>query len=592
MWGKEKIQSSTDNWIMCEGMNSGFSLMQPSAAEIEYHRLPDNVIHDLGLETFLQEISNDPKERRLITNVLSEIAPDPSVASYRQQIFGDILRLPNLRKTMMELFDKIQFMRDFGTLHKSSDEELGLWNLFHRLDELDSYIKTVETMRDCLSDDRIKSEGLIKLKDYIDELYEDACFDDMKKDIAELKMKASDVKSITLGINVNERFEAVSIGLVSVNKKPFKKSGIVSNFADAIAFDDKLHDTSDWDGDMHYQLIENEEKSSVIDAMVNEGGWLRGIRSIASDTGSQATMVNVANDDAASSSTFYLDTVVNKMVSTLVKKLRDTLTKYADVAIVNISGLVPEFIYYIRCAEFIGGLMEKECVFCEAQPEDAGATSMEAEGFYNMKLAMTMENVKGIVTNDLSFDGKHTVYILTGANRGGKTTITQAVGQLFVLAQGGLFVPAECFRYVPCDCIYTHFPADEDKTMNLGRLGEECVRFKEMFSRSTNRSLMLLNETFSTTSFEEGYYIARDSVKALLSKGVRTIYNTHMHKLGEDAEELTRESGGAGAASLIMRTEEGRRSFKVALSQPEGSSYARDIAEKYGVTYDMLVGGS
>ena len=216
--------------------------------------------------------------------------------------------------------------------------------------------------------------------------------------------------------------------------------------------------------------------------------------------------------------------------------------------------------------------MEKGCVFCEAQPEEEGATSMEAKGFYNMKLAMTMENVNGIVTNDLSFDGKHTVYILTGANRGGKTTITQAVGQLFVLAQGGLFVPAKSFRYVPCDCIYTHFPADEDKTMNLGRLGEECVRFKEMFSRSTNRSLMLLNETFSTTSFEEGYYIARDSVKALLSKGVRTIYNTHMHKLGEDAEELTRESGGAGAASLIMRTEEGRRSFKVALSQPEGSS--------------------
>ena len=103
---------------------------------------------------------------------------------------------------------------------------------------------------------------------------------------------------------------------------------------------------------------------------------------------------------------------------------------------------------------------------------------------------------------------------------------------------------------------------------------------------------MLLNETFSTTSFEEGYYIARDSVKALLAKGVRTIYNTHMHKLGEDADELTRESSSAGAASLVMRTEEGKRSFRVALAQPEGSSYARDIAEKYGVTYDMLVSGN
>ena len=62
-----------------------------------------------------------------------------------------------------------------------------------------------------------------------------------------------------------------------------------------------------------------------------------------------------------------------------------------------------------------------------------------------------------------------------------------------------------------------------------------------------------------------------------------------MHKLGEDVEELTGESSGAGAASLIMRTEDSKRSFKVALAKPEGSSYAKDIAEKYGVTYDMLV---
>ena len=570
----------------------GFSLMQPAGATPVYRTLPDHVLHDLGLDAFCQEVSSDPKERRMIVNVLSQMTDDANVAAYRQQIFGDILRLPDLRMTMLELFGKIQFMKDFSTMHKSSDEELGLWHLFHRLDELDSYIKTVEMLRDCLSDERIQSEGLTSLRIYIDALYEDACFADMKKDIAALKLKASDVQSVTLGVNVNERFEAVSIGLVSVNKKPFKKSGIVSNFADAIANKDKLHDTSDWDGDMHYQLIDREEKRGFIDYMKTDAGLLAVQSSFATDARAKSTIVNAIADGATENSTFYLDTVVNKMLGSLVKKLRDTLTKYANVAIVNISGLVPEFVYYIRCAEFISALMEKGCAFCEAQPVAEDGTSMKAKGFYNLKLTMNMENIGEIVPNDLSFDQKHTVYILTGANRGGKTTITQAVGQLFILAHGGLFVPAESFRYVPCDCIYTHFPADEDKTMDLGRLGEECVRFKEIFSQSTGKSLVLLNETFSTTSFEEGYYIARDSVKALLNKGVRTIYNTHMHKLGEDAEDLTRENTGTGAASLIMRTEDGNRSFKVALAKPEGASYARDIAEKYGVTYDMLVSGS
>ena len=574
--------------------NIQFSLLQPAAVKVEYRTLPEYVMHDLGLDVFCKEISGDATERKMIANVLSKITADPSVAIYRREIFGDIYRLPELRKTMLELFDKIQFMRDFSGMHKTSDEELGLWHLFNRLDDLDSYIKIVETMRESLSDERITSEGLRSLKNYITALYEDACFAEMKKDIEELKISASDVKSVTLGVNVNERFEAVSIGLVSVNKKPFKRSGIVGNFADAVGSKDRIRDTSDWDGDMRYQLIDREVKSGFADFMKNniakgEVSLLVSQTSAPTDFGPGSTMVNAA-DGSMSNTTFYLDTVVNKMLGTLVKKLRDTLTRYADVAIMNISELVPEFVYYIRCAEFIGKLKEKGCVFCEPQPESEGETSMEARDFYNIKLAMAMENAGEIVPNDLFFDKNHSVYILTGANRGGKTTITQAVGQLFVLAQGGLFVPAKSFRFLPCDCIYTHFPADEDKTMDLGRLGEECVRFREIYSLCTEKSLLLLNETFSTTSFEEGYYIAKDSVKALLNKGVRTIYNTHMHKLGEDAEELTRESAGAGAASLIMKTEDSRRSFKVALAKPEGSSYAKDIARKYGVTYDMLVG--
>ena len=178
---------------------------------------------------------------------------------------------------------------------------------------------------------------------------------------------------------------------------------------------------------------------------------------------------------------------------------------------------------------------------------------MNAKGFYNLKLALSVENPADIVVNDLVFDKQNTVYILTGANRGGKTTVTQAVGLMFALAQGGISVPAASFEYVPVDCIYTHFPADEDKTIDLGRLGEECVRFKQIYADCTQKSLMLLNETFSTTSFEEGYYIARDSVRAILRKGVRTIYNTHMHKLAFDVDEMNSQRGSPGQGFVTGR---------------------------------------
>lgn len=306
------------------------------------------------------------------------------------------------------------------------------------------------------------------------------------------------------------------------------------------------------------------------------------------DESAGETVAKVPEGDSMANSTFYLSGIANKMLDMLVKKLRDTLGKYSDIVVLNISRLIPEFVYYIRFAEFIEKIMGQGYNFCEANIIGNDGLQMRAKGFYNLKLAISGTNNTDIVSNDLDFDKEHTVYILTGANRGGKTTVTQAVGIMYVLAQGGIFVPATSFEFKPVDAIYTHFPADEDKTLDLGRLGEECIRFKESYNACTKDSLYLLNESFSTTSFEEGYHIARDSVRALLKKSVRTIYNTHMHKLGEDVEELNRENHDAKASSLIVRSDEGQRSFKIEIAPPEGMSYARDIAEKYGVTYEML----
>ena len=565
-----------------------FSIIFPDLGNIEYKQMSETTFHDLGLDSFCKDLTKDINEQNMIKNIISNMTSDPRVAVYRQKVFADILRLPEMRERLMELFEKMEMIRKFSTSRIETDEKLGFWHLMHRLDELDDYIMCVEEMRLCLEEQKIESEGLIRFRGYVDELYNEALFAEMKKDIAELKAKAHNIQSVTLGINVNDRFEAESMGLISVNTKPFRKSGIVSNFADAIASQDKIQEGNDWDGDMHYHQIDRYHSHSI-SAFIEKAGAYTAITGTPFIDGRiRATVVSTPEGDGVSNSTFYLDKVMNKMLESLVKKLRSTLSKYADVAIVNISRLIPEFIYYIRFAEYIDKRRLSGFVYSEAHIIENGDISMDAKGLYNLRLSQNIENMDGIVCNDLVFDKEHSIYILTGANRGGKTTITQAVGLLFALAQGGIFVPATDFGFKPVDCIYTHFPADEDKTMDLGRLGEECVRFREIYSSCTSESLLLLNETFSTTSFEEGFYIARDSVRALVKKGVRTIYNTHMHKLAAEVDEFNSDGNEAGVASLIVKSDNGKRSFKVEVASPEGMSYAKDIAAKYGVTFDML----
>lgn len=565
-----------------------FSILFPDYEGVTYKQLSETVCHDLGIDLLCSELSGDKKEQNIIMNIVSNMTSDKRVAFYRQKVFADILRLPELRSRLSELFERIEYIRKFTTVRMDTGEKLGFWLLMHKLDELSDYIKCVEEMRACLSKADISSEGLVGFRDYLDILYDEARFKAMKKDISELKEKTSVIQSVTLGVNVNSRFEAVSLGLVSVNSKPFKKSNIVSNFANAISEKDRIQESTDWDGDMHYHHVDKDHSKSFARFIENAGSMLAMTRTPFVDGRIRSTVVQSINNDETAGATFYLDRVMNKMLGSVIKKLRDVLSEYADIAIVDISNVIPEFMYYIKFAEFVERFSGIGLKFCEAQLSQSEDVSMNAKDFYNLKLAVKMDNVEELVYNDLVFDREHTIYILTGANRGGKTTVTQAIGIMFVLAQGGISVPASAFEYKPVDCIYTHFPADEEKTLDLGRLGEECVRFKSIYSECTGESLVLLNETFSTTSFEEGFYIARDSVRALLKKGSITIYNTHLHKLAAEMDDFNRESGSFKVSSLIVKNDNGKRSFKVEVAMPEGMSYARDIAEKYGVTYEML----
>lgn len=571
-----------------EYVDKKISLLYPKGESNGFRIMSEVTMHDLGFDTICEAVADKKDgQQAMIMRVLSKMTDDPYVARYRSDIFEDIYKNPDMCKSMMEILDKINFLRDYGSFKKKYEEASGIWELMHRLEEINEYIGYVEAIYQCLSTADIQSEGLLGLREYINEIYHDNGFEDLKKDISKLKSSTQDLKSVTVGINLNERFEANSIGLISINNKYFTKSNVIGNFYDKIASKSPIKDGTTWDGSYKFHplnpVIEDFQYALEKTVMVN----------VASQNPLlTANLAAVPTGDTTEDVTRYMDRVTNHMLSLVVKNLRETLNKYVSISITEITNLIPEFSYYIRFAEYIKKLEKHGLKFSKPQIADEKEPDcmMRARGIYNMKLAsVAISEQTEIITNNLDYDKEHLVYILTGANRGGKTTITQAIGQLFVLAQGGIRIPGESFLFQPVDAVYTHFPADEDKTMDLGRLGEECKRFKELYFAATKNSLLLLNETFSTTSFEEGYYIAKDAIRAVLHKGIRTLYNTHMHKLAYDIDTFNEEETEGKAVSLIVKAKTGQRSFKVEIAPPEGMSYAKDIAEKYGVTYEMLM---
>ena len=406
---------------------AALSILFPYQDRVTYREIPEESWHDLGLDSLTEKVAAQPQEVPMFRRVMGALSADPAVAAFRSDVFEDILHHPEIRERLLKLLDRIKMFYDYGVVNRHEGDESGIWDLMHRLEEYHDYILTVEAVRECLSDKELVSEGLTGLRDRVEQIYEDQGFAALRKDVEELRVSASEIRSLTVGINLNDRFEAVSMGLVSVNGKAFTRSGILKNFLSSVVPRDEIRKEADWNGNYNYYPANTE------------------------------------------------------------------------------------------------------------------------------------------------------------------TGLLQAVGQLFILAQAGISVPAVRFSYDPADRVLTHFPADEDKTLDLGRLGEECRRFRELFVCCTPDSLLLLNETFSTTSFEEGYFIASDAVRAILGRGTRTIYNTHMHKLARDLDTAINSEETAGkAVSLVAETKEGKHSFRVIVGPPEGQSFARDIAEKYGVTYESL----
>ena len=563
---------------------SRMSILFPRQDEITYREIPEETWHDLGLDALAEKIAAQPQEVPLIRRVMMNLTADPGVAAFRSDVFEDILRHPEIRERLMKLLDKVKMFYDYGVVNRHEGDEAGIWDLMHRLEEYHDYIRTVEAIRECLAEKDLKSEGLLALRETVDRIYSEKGFAALKKDVEEMRVSASEIRSLTVGINLNSRFEAVSMGLVSVNGKPFTKSGLLKNFLASVTPRDEIEKEADWNGSYSYYPANGETGLlESVGQMTEKALMLRNPLAAMS-------LARIPDADGGGNVPRQMDNAASMLTSRIARKLRETLGKYLNISVKEMADLIPELVFYTRWAEYIRKRQEEGWQFCkpEARPEREGAAGMEAEGFYNLKLIAT-ETPGSVVVNSLCFDREKRVYVLTGANRGGKTTVTQAVGQLFILAQSGISVPASRFRYDPADRVLTHFPADEDKTLDLGRLGEECRRFRELFVRCTPDSLLLLNETFSTTSFEEGYFIAADAVRAILGRGVRTIYNTHMHKLAQDLDTAVNTGDAEGkAVSLVAETKEGQHSFRVLIAPPEGQSYARDIAEKYGVTYERL----
>jgi DNA mismatch repair ATPase MutS len=235
--------------------------------------------------------------------------------------------------------------------------------------------------------------------------------------------------------------------------------------------------------------------------------------------------------------------------------------------------------FYVSCVNLRDRLAEKHEPVCFPEPTDLGKSTLVSKGLYDICLSLSI--TERVVGNDIDAAEKSLVMI-TGANRGGKSTFLRSVGLAQLMMQCGMFAPAEAFRGNVCDRIFTHYKRQEDASMKSGKLDEELNRMSVIIDNLTPGSMVLFNESFASTNEREGSEIARQIVRALLERGIKVFYVTHLFDLAHSFSVAQMDT------ALFLRAERlgnRQRTFRLVEGEPLPTSYGEDV-------YRRIFGGA
>jgi ABC-type branched-subunit amino acid transport system ATPase component len=510
---------------------------------------------DLALDALVNALALSSRYTGVVRATLSALCTDPHTIAYRQAILADLLARPDLAAALEAALPALATAAAAGTSHWA--DEAAIFQVAGRVAELETYVGAVTGLHAALeaAAPPLAAAGWQALQADLAATTSSAAFQALAAELPNLRARLEQAGSVTLGINLDAQLRPESATLLSVNSERF--SG----------------------------------PRSLIGRLL--GGERNGAAGI--------TPLRQANERQPFGPDRRLFLDLSELLAEVTRPIADALTRYAKISGAALAPLEGELAFYIGAARLIGALRAEGYALCRPEIAPPDERWIAADGLYNLDLALRLRvrpphdgAPPAVIANDVRFNAQGRIFVLTGPNRGGKTTYTRAIGQALALAQAGLPVPAASARLSPVDAIYTLFPAAEQAQIGMGRLDEEAAQLAAIFRTATAHSLVLLNEPLGSTSPREAMLIARDVLGGLRMLGARALLVTHLHELAHEAEALNDAvAGESRIACLIAGTvaSEGgdaTRTYRIMPGTPDGRSYAVDIALAHGLELGQI----
>lgn len=472
---------------------------------------------------------------------------DTDVLEYRLAIVEDLVENPSVYQVFCKA---VKIIRNIQDLSRAMSSDFTVESALGSVRYLEMYQEIVQLFADNIATMTFKSQGMQLLQQQIMEIKNSDDYTNLCAELSKMETQFGSIKSISVGVNLDENLRVKEAGVISVETVPYREGNIM----------DKL-------------LKKNPKESHVL--MTEFTAVTRGLPK------EEVIALNNATTSA-----------LQNIFSRSLKNFEPLTQKYFRDNTTFFINLLDDIRFLTAGVKFVLSMKELGLNMCRPQIRPMEEKKCDLEQVYNPVLAQkSLEHA--IVSNSFSFDDKGRFYIVTGPNHGGKSIFAYSIGMTQALFQLGLFVPAKSAVMSPVSGIYTHFPASDENNYGKGRLESECARLGAIMEALTDTDMLLMDESFSSTSGLEAGYIASEVLTGIGAIGCGGIYVTHIHDLPQQVDEYNAHPMNKGKidnlVALMENKQDGTRSYKISRSTPDGLSYAKDIAARYGLHLDNIL---
>jgi DNA mismatch repair protein MutS len=479
---------------------------------------------DLNLDQIVHAIAGDREQRDLITRVLFSPLHDAGAVCYRQEVFRDLAD--------PAVFDAARVFADDLSGVARQLRQLADMTYQHQregwfLDAASRYCEAVRWLAERLASARVGSRALLTFRDYLSDYISSAAFTALAEDTRDRKAALGRIRYDT----------RIRGGRVDVSR---------------------------YEGEADYSEVvlktfERFAQDAPKDYLIRYRGW--------------PGMNHIAAQIAG---------IVARLFPEEFTALAEYCRRHAAFPDDGIRQAGEELQFYLAYLEYTRPLREAGLRFCYPQ---VSASKKEVHVADTFDLALAHKLVaerKPVITNDFRLEGEERVLVITGPNQGGKTTFARTFGQLHHLASTGCPVPGSAAALFLPDRIFTHFEREEDLTRMSGKLEDDLVRIGEILRAATGGSIIILNETFASTTVADARFLGTKLLTKVMRLEALCVYVTFVDELSALGGQVV------SMMSTAVRENPAERTFKVVREPADGLAYALAIAEKYDLTYGRL----